>query len=158
MKIQSTSYITPVSIENIANQFQIWHKSKVNKFAPIPTDLRDLIKQLFHNYSIKEIINHLAISKPTLLLIKKEYDDGDPLYALKVQHNSNLNNNLEINQTIDFVPLDSLKQNSAADTPSNSINILDSYSSCQIIKPSGTKLIIQTSDPKVIIQAFLCCN
>jgi hypothetical protein len=157
MKIQSTSYIPSVSIENVAHQFQIWHKSKVNKFAPIPSDLRGLIKQLFHNYSIKEIINHLAISKPTLLIIKKEYDDN-PLHTLKIQHNSNSNNNLEINQTIDFVPLDSLKQNSAGDTPSNSINILDSYSSCQIIKPSGTKLIIQTSDPKVIIQAFLCCN
>ncbi|WP_425364411.1 hypothetical protein [Candidatus Tisiphia endosymbiont of Mystacides longicornis] len=29
---------------------------------------------------------------------------------------------------------------------------------CHIIKPNGTKLIIQTLEPKTIIQTFLCCN
>ncbi|WP_425362754.1 hypothetical protein [Candidatus Tisiphia endosymbiont of Hybos culiciformis] len=32
------------------------------------------------------------------------------------------------------------------------------YYTCHIIKPNGTKLIIQTLDPKIIIQTFLCCN
>jgi len=63
---------------------------------------------------------------------------------------------LRVARTLTFIPLDSLKQN--AEVPITSNPMADSYSSCQIIKPNGTKLIIQTSDQKAIIQAFLCSN
>lgn len=152
MQIQSTNHIPAISIEDVADQFQSWYKSKTNKFTPIPSNLKELIKQLFPHYSIKEILSYLSISRPTLLTIQKKEYENNLLNAPDT-----LKNNLE-DQNITFIPLDSLKQNAGVGITTNAIHTADSYSSCQIIKPNGTKLIIQTSDPKAIIQAFLCCN
>ena len=55
MQIQSTNHIPAISIEDVADQFQSWYKSKTNKFTPIPSNLKELIKQLFPHYSIKEM-------------------------------------------------------------------------------------------------------
>jgi len=151
MQIQSTNHIPAISIEDVADQFQSWYKSKTNKFTPIPSNLKELIKQLFPHYSIKEILSYLSISRPTLLTIQKKYENN------LLNASDTLKNNLE-NQNITFIPLDSLKQNAEVAITSNPMHTADSYSSCQIIKPNGTKLIIQTSDQKAIIQAFLCSN
>ena len=151
MQIQSTNHIPAISIEDVADQFQSWYKSKTNKFTPIPSNLKELIKQLFPHYSIKEILSYLSISNPTLLTIQKEYENN------LSNASDTIKNNLE-DQNITFIPLDSLKQNAEVGITSNPIHTAGNYSSCQIIKPNGTKLIIQTSNPKAIIQAFLCYN
>jgi hypothetical protein len=63
----------PVTIEQVAHQFQIWRSSKISKFDPIPTHLKDLISQLLDHYSQQTIISQLKISSTTISSIKKSH-------------------------------------------------------------------------------------
>lgn len=58
---------SPLTIEEVANQFKIWRQSKKSKFDPIPLYLKDLIKQILPSYSRKQLIDHLGISRKIIL-------------------------------------------------------------------------------------------
>ncbi|WP_425363122.1 hypothetical protein [Candidatus Tisiphia endosymbiont of Hybos culiciformis] len=127
--------IPSITIEQVAQQFKAWRQTKTNKFDPIPNHLKELVRQLLHHYSCKDIAKHLNINKTIISSIQR-------ILAAKLQQDINFLP-FQLVNSIDTDPVATPKQN---------------YYTCHIIKPNGTKLIIQTLDPKIIIQTFLCCN
>ena len=138
-----------VTIEEAASQFKTWHQNKNNKYQPIPSRLKDLVKHLLPHYSQKEIISRLLISGPTISSIKKQ---NIPSLNQSTKHDQE--------QSLNFIPFQ------LAPTPvvptfdkgAPPVHTKQENVTCQIIKVNGTKLIIQTSDTNAVIQAFLCYN
>ncbi|WP_342271016.1 hypothetical protein [Candidatus Tisiphia endosymbiont of Parasteatoda lunata] len=87
------------------------------------------------------------INKATISSIKKAHEP-----TLKTSPVSTSNQALQ--QNINFLPFQLLN---SIDTDPVAAPKQNHYI-CHIIKPNGTKLIIQTLEPKTIIQTFLCCN
>ncbi|WP_342271838.1 hypothetical protein [Candidatus Tisiphia endosymbiont of Parasteatoda lunata] len=86
-------------------------------------------------------------NKATISSIKKAHEP-----TLKTSPVSTSNQALQ--QNINFLPFQLLN---SIDTDPVAAPKQNHYT-CHIIKPNGTKLIIQTLEPKTIIQTFLCCN
>ena len=139
--------IPPITIEEVANQFKVWRQNKSNKFEPIPPHLKDLVKQLLSSYSISQLAVALHISRSALYNIQKG------------QNCSSISNNQQTSKTesLNFIPVNFTDLNQTAKNQSinhdSSLNL-----TCEIIKPSGAKLIIHSTDISTIIQAFLCYN
>ena len=133
---------TPITIEAAAVQFNEWRQSKISKFEPIPDNLKNTIMLLIPHYPKNQIIKHLKLNSTT---IKPYFSD---------KHNN------KTEQTIDFVPFQitpTINQNHLAVNPKQ-IQSSNTVCQIQITKQNGQQLVIQTTDPKSIIQAFLCCN
>ena len=136
--------IPSVTLKEAAVQFKVWHQNKCNKFEPIPPNLKDLVKHLLLNYHKKEIMTSLGISNPTISSIQKQTIPSI---------------NQPTKQDINFIPFQVTSESAlttldeSTPMPTKQDNV-----TCQIIKTDGTKLIIQTSDSKTIIEAFLCYN
>ncbi|WP_342271260.1 hypothetical protein [Candidatus Tisiphia endosymbiont of Parasteatoda lunata] len=147
--------IPSITIEQVAQQFKAWRQTKTNKFDPIPNHLKELVYQLLHHYSYQEIAKHLNINKATISSIKKA-----TISSIKKAHEPTLKtspvstSNQALQQNINFLPFQLLN---SIDTDPVAAPKQNHYT-CHIIKPNGTKLIIQTLEPKTIIQTFLCCN
>lgn len=125
-----------ITIEEVAEQFNQWRQGKKGQFDPIPDNLRILVKQLTSCYSRNQIARSLKLSSATI--------------------KSFLQDNNNSSQTIDFIPLQVSSSAKVKQTQTDT-----NYKGqviCQITKPSGSKLTIHTTDPKAIIQAFLCSN
>jgi hypothetical protein len=136
------------TLEEVTNLFELWQNNNPkSKFSSIPTYLKERVKQLLEFHSITQIAKTLSISRATLYSIIKNTTNSN--------HTSSLSSNKDKAKNLDFIPFQLLNPIEAADTitPKKS-----NYTSCHIIKPNGTKLTIQTFDPKTIIQAFLCSN
>ena len=135
--------ISSLNIEEAANQFKLWRQSKTSKRESIPNHFKELIRQLLLHYSQKEIISHFNISRSKLFSIKKE------------------NSSYLSAQNMTFIPFQITTSESSSSGSTSSAPLQQNnstYSTCHIIKPNGLKLIIQTSDPTSVIQAFLCSN
>ena len=132
---------TPITIETAAAQFNEWRQSKTSKLEPIPDNLKNTIKLLIPHYPKTQIISRLKINSAIIksCLQDNRYQNSSP------------------EQTIDFLPFQ-ISPTINQKHPVNPKQVQSSNTVCQIIKPNGNKLIIQTTDPKSIIQAFLCCN
>ncbi|WP_341758053.1 hypothetical protein [Candidatus Tisiphia endosymbiont of Ditula angustiorana] len=139
--------IPSITIEQVAQQFKAWRQTKTNKFDPIPNHLKELVHQLLHHYSYQEIAKHLNINKATISSTKKAHEP-----TIKTSSVSTSNQSLQ--QNINFLPFQLVN---SIDTDPVAAPKQNHYT-CHIIKPNGTKLIIQTLEPKTIIQTFLCCN
>jgi len=139
---------TIVTLAEVANQFQLWRDNKRNsKFSPIPTDLKDQARQLLTSYSISQIAAALNISRSILYYIKK---DKNCSIVSTNQQTSGI-------ESLDFIPVNFTDLNQTV--KNQSINSAPPLNfTCEMIKPDGTKLIIQAADPTLIIQAFLCCS
>ena len=135
--------ITPaaVTLVEVVNQFQLWRDSKNSKFPPIPVHLRDHIRQLLGSYQVPQIAAALNISKATIYSIKK--DQNSHILAESTD---------DAEHNLSFIPFKLIDTTESAPTP------VIHCCTCQIIKPNGAKLIINTSDPTNVIKAFLCCN
>jgi len=176
---------TTVTIEHVAHQFQIWRQNKTSKFDPIPTHLKDLITQLLPHYRQQTIMRQLNISSTTLSSIKKSYrlNHKKSHTKLLTLHKTNSTitrtnskthtkskSRLPSESKMSFIPFQLATP--PALTTSNAYNayVTDSptfeasssqpsnCATCHITKTDGSSLIIKTSDPKSIIQAFLCSN
>jgi hypothetical protein len=172
---------TTVTIEQVAHQFQIWRQNKISKFDPIPTRLKELITQLLPHYRQQTIMRQLNISSTTLSSIKKSHrlnhkKSHTKLRTLHKTHSTNTRTNskthtksksrLPSESKMSFIPF----QLATPDPTTSHCPIMDSPTSglssappsncatCHITKTDGSSLIIKTSDPKSVIQAFLCSN
>ncbi len=142
-----TMQIPSITVEQVAQQFKAWRQTKTNKFDPIPNHLKELVRQLLHHYSCKDIAKHLNINKTIISSIQQAHQP-----SLKTSPTSTSNKVLQ--HDINFLPfqlVNSIDTDPVATPKQN-------YYTCHIIKPNGTKLIIQTLELKTIIQTFLCCN
>jgi len=167
---------TTVTIEHVAHQFQIWRQNKTSKFDPIPTHLKDLITQLLPHYRQQTIMRQLNISSTTLSSIKKSHGLNHKKSDTKLRtlHKANPTNtrtksksSLASESKISFLPFQlttppALTTSNASVTDSPTFEASSSQPSncatCHITKTDGSTLIIKTSDPKSVIQAFLCSN
>lgn len=183
----SFSMSTPVTIEQVAHQLQIWRQNKTSKFDRIPTHLKELIFQLLPHYRKQTIMRQLYISSTTFSSIKKSHHLNPKNSHTKLHNlgetnsrNTSTNSNSEPNPNpnpktpseskMSFIPF---QLSTHTPTPSCSYDPVDSptfeassskTSNCatsHITKANGSSLIIKTSSDlqiKSVIQAFLCFN
>jgi hypothetical protein len=176
---------TTVTIEQVAHQFQIWRQNKIRKFDPIPTHLKDLITQLLPHYRQQTIMRQLNISSTTLSSIKKSHllNHKKSHTKLRTLHKTNSTNastnsksksksSLSSESKISFIPFQlttpslitshgsTTSHGPIIDSPTSALSSAppSNCATCHITKTDGSTLIIKTSDPKSVIQAFLCSN
>ena len=135
-----------ITLKEVAVKIEAWRDQKKFKSQQIPDDLKELIAQLFTHYKASKITKRLKMSGKALYSIKHKY-----VYA----HTSvSKKNNIKTTKVppMDFIPF------RAIDPINNSIPNITS-SNCEIIRPDGAKLTINTvSDVSSIIKTFLCSN
>jgi len=152
--------ISHVTIEEVANQFKVWRQNKNNKFNPIPIHLKDLVVQLLPLYRQKEIISHLNISAPTISSIKKAHGLHKLQKPPAKTNKAHGSKSGAVEQKMTFVPFQLMPPSQSSDRASTSASHApqQSSSTCRITKTDGSLLVVETSDPKSVIQAFLCSN
>jgi hypothetical protein len=142
---------TPLTLEQVADEFQNWRQNKAHRFEHIPSHLKDLVSNhLIPHYPRTVIARTLNLTKSFISSLQKQHHNQSAINSKKA-------NNKTPNQAqpVDFIPFTLTNNLSALNPfPNNKHN----YSTCHIIKANGTKLVIQTLDPKAIIHAFLCSN
>ena len=136
------------TLEEVANQFQVWRDNKKNsKFSPIPSHLKTNARQLLSSYPISQVAVALGISRSFLYNIQK---DKNSLLDNKNQQTSGT-------ESLNFIPFNFVDPNQPQKNqlinPAPPLNF-----TCEMIKPNGIRLIIHTSDPTSIINTFLCSN
>lgn len=137
--------ITPITLAEVVNQFQLWRAKQNSKFSPIPTYLRVHIRQLIGSYPVPQIAAALNISKATIYSIKKEQDHDQNSHILAEPVD-------DTEQNLNFIPF------KLVDTTEPSPSSVVHCCTCRIIKPNGVQLIITIPDPTNVIRAFLCYN
>jgi hypothetical protein len=136
------------TLEEVANQFQVWRDNKKNsKFSPIPPHLKAHARQLLTSYSISQVAAALNISRSFLYNIQKD----------KISLLDNKNQQTSGTESLNFIPFNFVDPNQPQKNqlinPAPPLNF-----TCEMIKPNGIRLIIHTSDPTSIINTFLCSN
>lgn len=136
------------TLEEVANQFQVWRDNKKNsKFSPIPIYLKNHARQLLNSYSISQVAAALSVSRSFLYNIQKDQN-----YSL-----DNKNRQTSGTESLNFIPFNfadpNQPQKNQIINPAPPLNF-----TCEMIKPNGIRLIIHTSDPTSIINTFLCSN
>lgn len=121
-----------ITLKEATEQIQTWRSKQKSKAPRFPDDLKSLIAQLSKRYKTCQLAKSLKISRQTL-------------YAIKNKHAAEINN--AQTTSMDFIPFRPI--NSAPHAAPNN---------CEIIKPDGTKLIICSADPVLIIKMFLCSS
>lgn len=136
------------TLEEVANQFQVWRDNKKNsKFSPIPSHLKTNARQLLSSYPISQVAVALGVSRSFLYNIQK---DQNYSFDSKNQQTSGT-------ESLNFIPFNFVDPNQPQKNqlinPAPPLNF-----TCEMIKPNGIRLIIHTSDPTSIINTFLCSN
>ncbi len=144
-----------ITMEDAVQQFQQWRNSKKSKFDPIPNYLAEVVQQLLLQYSSKEITHHLHLSNRKIFSLKKE--NGDFLTANNKRGGRTKQKAAE---NVDFIPFKIAAADPIAIARDDNVPVTFKLNctTCEIIKPNGSRLIIQTIEPKSIIEAFLCYN
>ena len=138
-------------LEQVAQQFNLWHESRKNKFTPIPINLKKLVTQLLPYYSKKEIAASLKIGKPSVDSIERACFPASSKSTISTPSQFQEKN-------LDFIKFNLAE---ASVTASKVISAApgDITYTCEIIKPNGCKLIIHTnSDLTSIVNSFLCSS
>ena len=136
------------TLEEVANQFQVWRDNKKNsKFSPIPSHLKTNARQLLSSYPISQVAVALGVSRSFLYNIQKDQN-----YSLDSK-----NQQTSGTESLNFIPFNFVDPNQSQKNqlinPAPPLNF-----TCEMIKPNGIRLIIHTSDPTSIINTFLCSN
>jgi hypothetical protein len=136
------------TLEEVANQFQVWRDNKKNsKFFPIPPHLKAHARQLLTSYSISQVAAALSVSRSFLYNIQKDQN-----FSLDRK-----NQQTSGTESLNFIPFNFADPNQPQKNhlinPEPPLNF-----TCEMIKPNGIRLIIHTSDPTSIINTFLCSN
>jgi hypothetical protein len=136
------------TLEEVANQFQVWRDNKKNsKFSSIPSHLKTNARQLLSSYPISQVAVALNISRSFLYNIQKDQN-----YSLDSK-----NQQTSGTESLNFIPFNFVDPNQPQKNhlinPAPPLNF-----TCEMIKPNGIRLIIHTSDPTSIINTFLCSN
>ena len=136
------------TLEEVANQFQVWRDNKKNsKFSPVPPHLKTNARQLLSSYPISQVAVALGISRSFLYNIQKDQN-----YSLDSK-----NQQTSGTESLNFIPFNFVDPNQPQKNqlinPAPPLNF-----TCEMIKPNGIRLIIHTSDPTSIINTFLCSN
>ena len=139
---------TMSTLEEVANQFQVWRDNKKNsKFSPIPSHLKTNARQLLSSYPISQVAVALGVSRSFLYNIQKDQN-----YSLDSK-----NQQTSGTESLNFIPFNFVDPNQPQKNqlinPAPPLNF-----TCEMIKPNGIRLIIHTSDPTSIINTFLCSN
>ena len=139
---------TMSTLEEVANQFQVWRDNKKNsKFSPVPPHLKTNARQLLSSYPISQVAVALGISRSFLYNIQKDQN-----YSLDSK-----NQQTSGTESLNFIPFNFVDPNQPQKNqlinPAPPLNF-----TCEMIKPNGIRLIIHTSDPTSIINTFLCSN
>lgn len=136
------------TLEEVANQFQVWRDNKKNsKFSPVPPHLKTNARQLLSSYPISQVAVALGVSRSFLYNIQKDQN-----YSLDSK-----NQQTSGTESLNFIPFNFVDPNQPQKNqlinPAPPLNF-----TCEMIKPNGIRLIIHTSDPTSIINTFLCSN
>ena len=136
------------TLEEVANQFQVWRDNKKNsKFSPIPSHLKTNARQLLSSYPISQVAVALGVSRSFLYNIQKDQN-----YSLDSK-----NQRTSGTESLNFIPFNFVDPNQPQKNqlinPAPPLNF-----TCEMIKPNGIRLIIHISDPTSIINTFLCSN
>ena len=136
------------TLEEVANQFQVWRDNKKNsKFSPIPIYLKNHARQLLSSYSISQVAAALSVSRSFLYNIQKDQN-----FSLDRK-----NQQTSGTESLNFIPFNFVDPNQPQ--KNQLINSAPPLNfTCEMIKPNGIRLIIHTSDPTSIINTFLCSN
>ena len=139
---------TMSTLEEVANQFQVWRDNKKNsKFSPVPPHLKTNARQLLSSYPISQVAVALGVSRSFLYNIQKDQN-----YSLDSK-----NQQTSGTESLNFIPFNFVDPNQPQKNqlinPAPPLNF-----TCEMIKPNGIRLIIHTSDPTSIINTFLCSN
>ena len=136
------------TLEEVANQFQVWRDNKKNsKFSPVPPHLKTNARQLLSSYPISQVAVALGISRSFLYNIQKDQN-----YSLDSK-----NQQTSGTESLNFIPFNFADQNQQKKNHLINPEPLLNFT-CEMIKPNGIRLIIHTSDPTSIINTFLCSN
>ena len=136
------------TLEEVANQFQVWRDNKKNsKFSPIPSHLKTNARQLLSSYPISQVAVALGVSRSFLYNIQKDQNYSP----------DSKNQQTSGTESLNFIPFNFVDPNQPQKNqlinPAPPLNF-----TCEMIKPNGIRLIIHTSDPTSIINTFLCSN
>lgn len=139
---------TMSTLEEVANQFQVWRDNKKNsKFSPVPPHLKTNARQLLSSYPISQVAVALGISRSFLYNIQKDQNYSP----------DSKNQQTSGTESLNFIPFNFVDPNQPQKNqlinPAPPLNF-----TCEMIKPNGIRLIIHTSDPTSIINTFLCSN
>lgn len=125
------------TLEEVANQFQVWRDNKKNsKFSSIPSHLKTNARQLLSSYPISQVAVALGVSRSFLYNIQKDQN-----YSLDSK-----NQQTSGTESLNFIPFNFVDPNQPQKNqlinPAPPLNF-----TCEMIKPNGIRLIIHTSDP-----------
>ena len=123
------------TLEEVANQFQVWRDNKKNsKFSSIPSHLKTNARQLLSSYPISQVAVALGVSRSFLYNIQKDQN-----YSLDSK-----NQQTSGTESLNFIPFNFVDPNQPQKNqlinPAPPLNF-----TCEMIKPNGIRLIIHTS-------------
>ncbi len=145
------------TLDYVINQVNAWREQKKHRSELMPESLKVLIARLAPLHSAYKIASSLKISLSTFCSFKNTYY-SDSTASKKAEDTARVHDQLNKqseDKKMNFIPFQLLPLSSS----DNTINLAsDASATCQIIKPDGTKLVITTNNPNIIIQSFLCYN
>ena len=160
-----------LTLDYVTSKIYDWRCNKKHRSELMPEELKILIVRLTQFYSANQISASLRISLTTLYQFKKAYANCISINSITEEANLEFTNTPSksnpTEQKINFIPIQisSLvtSEHKIDNTTDSSLNAsissnLATTETCQIIRPDGAKLVLNTSNPTVIIQAFLCFN
>lgn len=162
--MQSQDYT--LTLDYVSNKVNGWRRNKKHRSELMPEELKILIVRLTKLYSAHKISASLKISLSTLYQFKRIYSDNFTEEEARLERLNKSSIPETEEQKINFIPvkLSSLaiseepKDDNSMKNPINTSISSNAATTCQIIRPDGAKLVLNTSNPTVIIQAFLCSN
>jgi hypothetical protein len=150
--------LSPVTLEQVATQFQSWRNTKKSKFDPIPESLKIAAAELLPLYPKNKIIKSLKISRS----IFDPVTTRTPVKtSAAASHRKRVVAKNDKTDEINFITfkLPEPAISSSAQQAQPTVEALPAGAVCQLIRPDGAKLIIQAVDDlPVIIRAFLCSS
>lgn len=162
--MQSQDYT--FTLDYVSNKVNDWRRNKKHRSELMPEELKILIVRLTKLYSAHKISASLKISLSTLYQFKRIYSDNFAEEEARLEQLNNPSITDTKEQKINFIPIklsslvtsEELKDDNSTKDPINTSISSNAATTCQIVRPDGTKLVLSTSNPTVIIQAFLCSS
>ncbi len=161
-----------ITLGYVVDQVAIWRRQKKHKFQAMPENLKILIAKLFPLYSKGKIASTLKITTTKLYNFEKLYSNNKSSDPRRRRSQTNDNGGIKMmpkgtrrplrkissspeDQKMNFIPF---QLSSFISPPNDSVINTAVSTTCEIIKTDGTKMILNTNNPAIIIQSFLCCN
>jgi hypothetical protein len=140
------SYI--YTIEEVQEELFQWRQNKKFQFEAMPKSIKAKIIELTQHHTQSKIMRTLHLSS-TFINNLKQRTQLTQKSKVKLQ---------DLNFVKYKIVPESQHNDDYCANFDSSKKIPDSSSYYELVKPSGIKLLIHNTDPKIVISAFLCFN